>query len=151
MRLLRRGIIFIATGGYLGYFPLAPGTAGSLIGILIYWATNLTPLTSSIFIFLLFTLGIYVSDEAEKIFKRRDPPQIIVDEIVGAFLSVFLLPRRIGYIIGGFLLFRFIDIVKPYPIKRLEERFKGGVGVMLDDVVAAIYTNFILQTLRFFL
>jgi phosphatidylglycerophosphatase A len=71
-----------------------------------------------------------------------------LDEVVGVFISVSFLPKKIGYIIGGFLLFRFFDIVKPYPIRRLEEKVKGGLGVMLDDVVAAIYTNLILQVLN---
>lgn len=148
---LRRGILFIATVGYLGYFPVAPGTVGSLAGILIYWVTDLTPLISSALILLLFSFGVWVSEGAEKILERRDAPQIVLDEAVGAFLSISFLPRRTGYIIGGFLLFRFFDILKPFPIRRLEERLKGGLGIMLDDILAAIYTNLILQAIRFFL
>jgi len=147
----REGVIFIATLGYLGYSPVAPGTVGSLVGILFYWLTDITPLTSSVLILLLFPLGVLVSEEAEKILQRRDAPQIVIDELVGMFLSISFLPKRTGYIIGGFLLFRFFDIVKPFPIRGLEERTKGGLGIMLDDVISAIYTNLILQAIRFFL
>ncbi|MEK6692974.1 MAG: phosphatidylglycerophosphatase A [Nitrospirota bacterium] len=150
MRLLRNGIIFIATVGYIGYFPVAPGTAGSLIGFLIFWIADLTPLTLSVIILLLFPLGVYVSDKTEKIFEKSDPPEIVLDEVVGTFISVFLLPKKIEYIIPAFFLFRFFDIVKPYPIRKIDETVKGGFGVMLDDVVAAVYTNLTLHSVRFF-
>lgn len=149
-RLLRWGIVFFATGGYFGYFPIAPGTAGSLLGILIYWVADLTPQMSSVIILLLFFLGIPVSEEAEKIFGKKDAPQIVLDEIMGAFLSVSFLPREISYIVAGFFLFRFFDIVKPFPIGRLE-KLRGGFGIMLDDLLAALYTNLILQLVRFIL
>lgn len=119
------------------------------MGILIYWFADPTPLVSSITILILLPIGVYVSGKAEKIFETRDAPQIVFDEVVGAFLSVSLLPRRIGYIILGFFLFRFFDIVKPYPIRNVDEKVKGGLGVMLDDMVAAIYTNLTLQVVRF--
>lgn len=150
-RLLRWGIVFIATCGFLGYFPIAPGTAGSLLGVLIYWVADLTPQISFVLIFLLFFLGIPVSGEAEKIFERKDAPRIVLDEVVGAFLSVSFLPREAAYIAAGFLLFRFFDIVKPFPIRRLEKKVKGGFGIMLDDLLAALYTNLILQLVRFIL
>lgn len=121
------------------------------MGILIYCTLDLTPLTSSIAIILLFLIGIWVSDEAERIIGKRDAPQIVIDEVVGAFLAIYLLPKRLGYIIGGFLLFRFFDIVKPYPIKAIDKKAEGGLGVMLDDLMAALYTNLALQGIRFLL
>lgn len=92
----------------------------------------------------------YISEEAEKLFWRKDSPQIVFDEVVGAFISVFLLPKKIEYIILAFFIFRFFDIVKPYPIRKIDEKVKGGFGVMLDDVIAAVYTNLTLQAMRFF-
>lgn len=74
---------------------------------------------------------------------------IVFDEVVGAFISIFLIPKRIEYLIPAFLIFRFFDIVKPYPIRKLNDNVKGGLGVMLDDVVAALYTNLTLQVVRF--
>ncbi|MEK6689920.1 MAG: phosphatidylglycerophosphatase A [Nitrospirota bacterium] len=148
--MFKRGIIFIATVSYIGYFPVAPGTAGSLAGFLILWIADFTPLTLSIIILLLFPLGVYVSKESEKIFLKRDSPRIVFDEVVGAFISVFLLPKKIEYIILAFFIFRFFDIVKPYPIRKIDEKVKGGFGVMLDDVIAAVYTNLTLQAMRFF-
>jgi phosphatidylglycerophosphatase A len=93
---------------------------------------------------------VYISEEAEKIFWRKDASQIVFDEVVGAFISVFLLPKKIEYIILAFFIFRFFDIVKPYPIRKIDEKVKGGFGVMLDDVIAAVYTNLTLQAMRFF-
>jgi phosphatidylglycerophosphatase A len=117
---------------------------------LILWIADFTPLTLSIIILLLFPLGVYVSKESEKIFLKRDSPRIVFDEVVGAFISVFLLPKKIEYIILAFFIFRFFDIVKPYPIRKIDEKVKGGFGVMLDDVIAAVYTNLTLQAMRFF-
>lgn len=146
---MKWGIILIATGGYLGYFPIAPGTAGSLLGILIYLAADLTPQITAVLILLLFSFGIVISGEAEKIFGRKDSPHIVLDEVLGAFLSVAFLPRKTGYIVAGFLFFRFFDILKPFPIRRLEKKVEGGFGIMLDDLLAAFYTNLVIQGYRF--
>jgi phosphatidylglycerophosphatase A len=92
----------------------------------------------------LFALGILFSAEAEKIYKRKDPRMIVIDEVCGMMLSLFLVPYNIWIVALGFVLFRTFDIIKPPPAKRIE-KFSGAFGVMFDDIIAAIYTNFILQ------
>src|SRR3990170_1884712 len=148
---LNRLIIFLATGFYAGYLPYAPGTIGSLIGVGLFLIINsLSPVYYLIVFFLLFSLGVYISDRAEALFARNDPSQIIFDEIAGLLVAMALIPNGIGWIIAGFLLFRFFDIFKPYPIRDIEKKFNGGFGIMLDDVAAGIYTNILLQAVRLY-
>ena len=148
---LNRLIIFLATGFYAGYLPYAPGTIGSLIGVGLFLIINsLSPVYYLIVFFLLFSLGVYISDRAEALFARNDPSQIIFDEIAGLLVAMALIPNGIGWIIAGFFLFRFFDIFKPYPIRDIEKRFNGGFGIMLDDVAAGIYTNILLQAVRLY-
>jgi phosphatidylglycerophosphatase A len=148
---LNKLIIFLATGFYAGYLPYAPGTIGSLIGVGLFFIINsLSPVYYLIVLFLLFSLGVYISDRAEALFARGDPSQIIFDEIIGLLVAMALIPNGIGWIIAGFFLFRFFDIFKPYPIRDIEKRFNGGFGIMLDDVAAGIYTNILLQGVRLY-
>lgn len=148
---LNKLIIFFATGFYAGFLPYAPGTFGSLIGVGIFLIINgLSPVYYLITIFLLFTLGVYLSDRAEALFARDDPSQIIFDEIMGLLVAMAFIPNGVGWIIAGFLLFRFFDIFKPYPIRDIENRFNGGLGIMLDDIAAGIYTNILLQVVRLY-
>ncbi|MBI5183317.1 MAG: phosphatidylglycerophosphatase A [Nitrospinae bacterium] len=140
--------MFIATGGYAGYFPVAPGTVGSLVGVILYlFLYRLYPLFYFIIILHLFFLGVWSSGEAENILNKKDHHYIVIDEIVGLLLTMFLLPEGVWFIIGGFLLFRLLDILKPF---HQIERMKGGFGVMLDDLVAGIIANLILQSFRLF-
>jgi len=148
---LNRLIIFLATGFYAGYLPYAPGTIGSLIGVGLFLIINsLSPVYYLIVFFLLFSLGVYISDRAEALFAKNDPSQIIFDEIAGLLVAMALIPNGIGWIIAGFFLFRFFDIFKPYPIRDIEKKFNGGFGIMLDDVAAGIYTNILLQAVRLY-
>jgi phosphatidylglycerophosphatase A len=135
----------IATGGYAGYTRIAPGTVGSLVGLLLYIAFAATPaLIQVALVGALFGVGVWAADQAERIVKIVDPPQVVVDEIVGMWVAVLFLPHRIGYLLGAFLLFRLFDIVKPFPAKQAE-RLHGGWGIMTDDVIAALYANGALQ------
>ncbi len=144
---MKRTIIFIATGAYSGYFPVAPGTAGSLVGVILYlFLCKLHPLFYLIITIFLFSLGVWLSGEAEKILNKKDHSYIVIDEIVGFLVTMFLLPEGIWFIIGGFFLFRLLDILKP-SFQQIE-RINGGLGVMLDDIVAGILANLILQSLR---
>lgn len=148
---LNKLIIFLATGFYAGYLPYAPGTIGSLIGVGLFFIINsLSPVYYLGVLFLLFTLGVYLSDRAEALFARDDPSQIIFDEIIGLLAAMALIPNGIGWIIAGFFLFRFFDIFKPYPIRDIEKRFNGGFGIMLDDIAAGVYTNILLQGVRLY-
>ena len=146
-RATRAVIIFIAQGAYAGRSPVAPGTAGTLAGVLLYLLMNgLFPGIYLIVCLFLFVLGTWVAGRAEKALGRTDHPSIVIDEIAGYMVSMFLVPPAWGFMIAGFLLFRFFDIVKPYPLKRFQE-LRGGPGVMLDDIGAGIYTNIVLQVL----
>ena len=121
-----------------------PGTLGSLAGLLIYFAVK-DKLPIYIFsILFLFFLGILFSSEAERIYKRKDAQMIVIDEACGMMLSLFLVPYNVWIALLGFVLFRVFDILKPPPARAIE-KFSGAFGIMFDDIIAAIYTNFILQ------
>lgn len=148
---LNKLIIFLATGFYAGYIPIAPGTAGSLVGIGLYLLLNgLPPAYYLLIISFLFIFGVYISNEAEALFKKKDPSHVVFDEIIGMLVTMILIPSGIGWIVAGFFLFRFFDILKPYPIRDIEKRMNGGIGIMLDDVAAGIYANVLLQGVRLY-
>ncbi len=131
---------FIATGFFSGHSPFAPGTCGSIVGILIYaipgFETPISILTISI---LCFFIGTYVSSVMENRLGN-DPSSVVIDEIVGMWISLLLLPKTFLIILISFFFFRAYDIFKPQPA-RYVEKYKNGWGIMLDDVVAGIYTN----------
>jgi len=138
--------LFLATGFGVGYSPVAPGTAGTLITIPVYFF--LSAIASPIYEITLagfFFLSIWISENAEVFFKRKDDGRIVIDEMMGFFITMLWVPRTIRFVIIGFFLFRFFDILKPFPIRRLESGLKGGWGVVLDDVGAGVYANIILQ------
>lgn len=144
-------ILFIAQGAYSGMAPFAPGTAGTLVGVLLYFLImGLSPMWYFAICLLIAGIGTWVAGDAEKQLGQTDAPSIVIDEIVGFFITMFMLPPSWGFIIAGFLLFRLFDIVKPWPLKRLQD-LHGGVGIMLDDIGAGIYANIVLQTTLIFL
>jgi phosphatidylglycerophosphatase A len=143
----------IGTGFYTGYFPLFPGTVGSLTGLVIYAVLVRTGVLSQDFtigwpitLIVTFLLGVYSAQRCEVMFGH-DSKRIVVDEIWGMFISLFMLPVAWPWIVGSFVLFRFFDVVKPFPGRRAE-RIGGGSGVMLDDGVAGIYTLVIMHAIR---
>ncbi|MDO8536492.1 MAG: phosphatidylglycerophosphatase A [Candidatus Omnitrophota bacterium] len=141
---MRRIIKMTTSFFYLGHSPFMPGTLGSLAGLGIYFVVkDKLPIYAFSIVFL-FILGFLFSAEAEKIYKRKDAQMIVIDEACGMMLSLFLVPYNIYIMILGFVLFRTFDILKPPPARQIE-KFSGSFGVMFDDVIAAIYTNFILQ------
>jgi phosphatidylglycerophosphatase A len=136
-------IVFIATGAYVGYFPFSSGILGSLWGIVFYYLfLELQPLFYVFITFVLFFVGIQISDRAEKVFGKKDDGKIVIDEISGMMFSLIFIPKKIELIIAAFVLFRIFDILKP--IKKLE-KIKGGMGIMADDLLAGILTNVLLQ------
>jgi len=144
-------IKFIATVGGLGYSRIAPGTTGSLAGAAIYLLINKNLISYIIGILLVLILGFAVCGRAEVIFGKKDAKPIAIDEVAGLLISLFLIPFSYANLIIGFLLFRTIDIIKPFPIKKIE-RLPGSLGVMTDDIVAGIYANLLLRlALKFFL
>ncbi len=131
---------------YLGYLPLFPGTWGSLAGVLIYLLSNQNKLLYSIITILVIGLGFWVCGKAEEIYKRKDPPYVVIDEVAGVLIALFLIPPKLFLIIIAFSLFRFFDIVKPTPLKKIE-KLKGSKGIMLDDIFAGLMTNLIMRVI----
>ncbi len=139
---LDRAAIFFASGAGLGFIPIAPATFGSLWGIPLFLLTwNLPILIQVILLLICFFTAIALADRGEAIARCSDPSFVVVDEIVGMWLTLFLCWRTDwAVLILGFLLFRFFDISKVYPI-RLFEHFRGGLGVVMDDVAAGMLAN----------
>lgn len=146
----RAVILFIAQGAYSGKSPFAPGTAGTLVGILLFLGVrNLYPISYGLVCVLLCAVGTWAAGEAEEILGRKDHPSIVIDEIAGFLISLFLVPPAWGFVVSGFFLFRFFDVVKPWPLFRLQD-IPGGMGIMLDDIGAGIYTNIVLQIAAYY-
>jgi phosphatidylglycerophosphatase A len=136
----------IATGFYSGYSPVAPGTAGSLVGVAIYLIPGFeNSLSMPIITIAAFFIGVLISNQMEKQLGD-DPAPVVIDEIVGMWISLLFLPRQLLFVFTAFLLFRIFDIVKPQPARYIE-RFKNGWGIMLDDVVAGLYSNIAVRIL----
>ena len=143
-----RWIKILATGFGSGLAPLAPGTAGTLVGIPLYWVFSVLPWPIWLITVLAFTcLAWYVSDEAEKLFGRKDAQCIVIDEIAGLQWTLFLVVPTVPHIALGFVLFRLFDIVKPFPARLFQEKLPGGCGVVADDLAAGVYGNLVLQAL----
>lgn len=123
----------------IGYIPFAPATAASLILCFVIWFAFKHPLTNVLAAFILFIAGIWSSSNLEQ-YWGEDSRKIVIDEAVGIIISLFLIPQRVLFFAVGLLLFRFFDIVKPYPIN-ISQYLPKGWGVMLDDVIAGIYSN----------
>jgi phosphatidylglycerophosphatase A len=138
-------ILFIAQGAYSGRAPIAPGTAGTLVGILLYLlARDLGGLWYGAVCAAVIGIGTWAAGKAERMFGAKDHSTIVIDEIAGFLVAMLLVPGTWQYITAAFFLFRAFDIVKPFPLRRLEH-LPGGLGVMLDDIGAGIYTNVVLQ------
>ena len=145
---MRRLALFIATFGYVGYVPVAPGTFGSAAGLAVFFAVRATGSTvvELVVILALFALGIWSGTVAEHHFGGTDPGPIVLDEVVGMLLTLFLLPVTLRGALVGFVVFRILDVIKPFPSARFE-RLPGGLGVMADDGMAAIYGNLVMRIL----
>ncbi|HEY3382081.1 MAG TPA: phosphatidylglycerophosphatase A [Vicinamibacterales bacterium] len=138
--------ILLATFGYVGHFPIAPGTAGSAAAIPLYlllrWAGM--PALDVAVIVVLFAAGCWAGSEAEAHYGRTDPGQVVLDEVIGMLLTLLFLPVSWIGVLLGFLLFRLFDVFKPFPARQCE-RLPGGLGIMADDAVAGIYGNMALR------
>lgn len=141
----------LATGFGSGFAPFAPGTAGTVVAIPVYLIFS--PLSWPLYLLsalALTFLAVYVSQEAEKLFQKKDAPQIVIDEIAGFMWTMFLAAPTGWHILLGFVFFRLFDILKPFPARFLQSRLPGGYGIVLDDVAAGIYANLSLLILSKF-
>jgi phosphatidylglycerophosphatase A len=145
---MRRLALFISTCGYVGYAPVAPGTFGSAAGLVVFYVVRSTGSTvvELSAIVLLFAVGIWSGTAAEHHFGGVDPGPIVLDEVVGMLITLALLPVSPMGAFVGFVVFRVLDVIKPFPSARFE-KLPGGLGVMADDGMAAIYGNLVMRAL----
>lgn len=122
-----------------GYAPVASGTVGSFVTVVAIWLLPLTPLRIAVALVVAILVGIWAGSRVERVLGKKDPGVIVIDEVAGMLLSVILLPRTIPVLITAFLLFRLFDIWKPFPARE-SQALTGGVGVMVDDLIAGFYT-----------
>jgi len=136
----------IATGFGAGYLPKAPGTWGSLLALpLHFFLSKLAPTHYALALGGIFFLGVITAGQAEKILDRKDPGVIVIDEVIGMLITLIGAPDNPLIWLLGFGIFRFFDIFKPYPIRIIDQRINGGMGIVLDDVLAGIYSCIVLQ------
>lgn len=147
---MRNLVLFIATGAGSGYFPVAPGTVGSGVGVCLFAvAAGLLalPLAALLGIaVVLSALGVWAASRAESLLQSVDDGRITIDEMAGMWISLVGLPPRLSVWVVGFVLFRIFDILKPPPLRRLES-LHGGWGIMADDLAAGVYANLVGQLL----
>ncbi len=136
---MKRLGVLIATAGGAGYFPIAPGTVGSAVGIVVYWVTrHLDPIWQVMLLVAVSIVGTWASTVAAKHFGREDPGYVVIDEVAGQLMTLLLLDVGLIGAFLGFLIFRVLDIIKPWPAGRFEA-FPGGIGIMADDLMAGAY------------
>jgi phosphatidylglycerophosphatase A len=141
---LQRLGLLLATVFGIGYAPVAPGTFGSAAGLVLWAILPSSPVVQGVAIAGLFVVGSWSGSIAERHFGRIDPGQVVVDEVMGMLITLWMNPVGWTGALVGFLLFRVADVIKPWPANRLE-RLHGGVGVMADDGMAAVYANLALR------
>jgi len=142
-------ITFLATGFGSGLSPVAPGTAGTLVGVLICLLCLPMPwILRLLFVLVLLAFSIYVADKAEKIYQKKDDQRIVIDEIIGLQLTMLPVAINALNLFAAFVLFRIFDIWKPFPVRNLQG-LPGGWGVVIDDVAAGIYAGAIMGLLKF--
>lgn len=142
---MRNSIIkILASVFFLGYIPVLSGTVSTIFGVILYLLVSNLKNFYFLATALLLILGFLICGQAEKIFNQKDSRYIVIDEVCGIMLTFFLIPPRLGYLVLGFLLFRLLDILKPPPIRNIG-LLNGSLGIMSDDILAAVYANILLQ------
>jgi len=135
----------IATLGFIGYLPVAPGTFGSLVAFAFFILLKPSAFIHIFLLLLIVPIGVISSHHAERLLNDKDSKHIVIDEFCGYLFSVLFIPFSAGYALTAFFLFRFFDILKPFPIRMTGSVLSGGIGIMADDIAAALYTNLSLQ------
>ena len=144
-------ILLLSSWFGVGRLPLAPGTWGTLGAVpLVLIISYFGPIPAVISLAVIILLAVWTSDISQKVLGKDDPPEVVIDEVAGYFVAVFLLPFSWWSFILGFLLFRIFDILKPFPIRMIHKKVKGGIGICLDDIVAGVYANVCIRLVHLF-
>jgi len=139
-------VMFLATGCYVGKIPMAPGTFGSIWGLVLSYFLAQTTLPAAIGLIVVFIFcAIWIAHAAEQLLAQQDPGCVVIDEIAGMAVTLVGLPLNLISAISGFVIFRALDIIKPFPIRTLERKITGGTGIVIDDVMAGIIANILLR------
>ncbi|MBW2370815.1 MAG: phosphatidylglycerophosphatase A [Deltaproteobacteria bacterium] len=145
MRWHDRTILFLATGGGAGHLPVAPGTFGSILGLFFCFVLSvLPPAWIGICLVLCILIAVWTSEYAERLLGKKDHSAIVIDEIIGMMVTLVNVPFRLETVVAGFVLFRLLDIIKPPPIRTIQN-MPGGAGVVFDDVAAGIIGNIVIR------
>ena len=148
MNFKQKSVMFLATGCFIGNISFAPGTFGSILGLPLCFLLSKIDLSVAVPLTIIFVFfAIWIAQGAGKILKAEDPGCIVIDEIAGLMITFIGLPFNIISAVAGFLIFRVLDILKPYPIRFFERKLSGGIGIVMDDVAAGICSNIILRVL----
>ena len=141
-------VLFIASGACVGAIPVAPGTFGTLVALPLWWIFNqLSVDLYLVLLVLLILLAVWSAGEAERILHQADSGVIVIDEIVGFLVATIFVPVTWSNFIAAFLLFRFFDILKPFPVNWCDKNLHGGIGVVLDDLLAGVMAAVVLRLL----
>ena len=150
---MRTLVIFLASAAYVGYIPVASGTFGSLVAIPMFWGFDALRAASVPLYLLTYVAAVaaacWIAGLAEIYFQEHDSHKIVIDEVVGYLAATMFLPPTWTHTVVAFLIFRALDVIKPYPAGYIDEHFPGGYGVVLDDVVSGFYSNLLVQLLMF--
>ena len=139
-------IILLASGGFCGFSPKAPGTVGSILALpLCYGISKISAAAGTIIIFFFIIIGTWVAHTAEKSLSQTDPGCIVIDEMAGLMVTFIYIPFTVATALMGFIIFRLLDILKPFPISWIEKKMTGGPGIMADDIAAGILGNTVLR------
>ena len=145
---MRRLGLLIATCGYIGFAPVAPGTVGSAAGVVFFYLIREVEAAwaQPVLIVLLFVGGVWAASVAEQALGKTDPGPVVIDEVVGMLITLLWIPVTPLGALAGFLIFRVLDVVKPWPSRQLES-LHGGLGIMADDAMAAVYGHLLMRAL----
>jgi len=148
MKFRDAAVLFLATGFYIGNLPIAPGTFGTILGLpLCFVLAGLKFPLAVVCTMLFIVFAVWIANDAEKLLKKKDPGCIVIDEIAGMAVTLVGLPFNLTTALIGFIIFRILDISKPFPIRALDKRVAGGVGIVIDDVAAGIFANLLLRVI----
>lgn len=144
--------LFIATGAYVGKIPVAPGTFGSVLGlILCFFLSPVSVSTMAMVTMGLILVSTWASEHAEKLMGKKDPGSVVIDEVAGMMVAMVGIPFGAFTALSGFVLFRIMDIIKPPPVRFFQDDLQGGAGIVMDDVAAGIIANILLRVMLQFI